>query len=236
VTDSQRISLLHEDDALVVVSKPPGIAVIPGRDEGPGDSLRGQLETSRGEKLFVVHRIDRDTSGIVVFARTAAAHRTLSMAFEHREVTKSYVAYTLGARPSGTITTPLHTARKGRMRPAHPGEDGSLPSETEVNCRHFREVVGGTLCRVEASPKTGRQHQLRVHLRSVGAPLVVDPFYGPHDTLDANALGPGAPAIPRLTLHAATIAFTHPATGRPFDLEAPLPPDLRALDTWLRSG
>lgn len=224
------IPLLHEEPRFLAVAKPPGITVIPGRDEPPEASLRLRLEALRGERLWVVHRIDRDTSGVVVFARDAGTHRLLSQAFEHRQVAKEYLAWTRGMPAETVITVPLHAARKGRMRPASPDEAGALPSETRVTVEARVTTLAGELCRVRARPTTGRQHQLRVHLRAVGAPLLVDALYGRSPSLAPDALGPGAPAVPRLTLHAAKLTLP---LKPPVTLEAPVPDDLAALDRWL---
>ncbi len=221
---------------MLAVAKPAGIAVIPGRGEVPADALRGRLEHERGELLWVVHRLDRDTSGVVLFARNEDAHRRLSMAFEARDVEKVYWAWTRGipAPAAGAIDVPLHTARKGRMRPATPGEEGSLASRTAYQVQETRQTVVGAIARVEARPLTGRQHQIRVHLRSAGAPLLVDPLYGRCEALEADALGPGSPAVGRLTLHAAEISF--PSGNGALTVRAPLPSDLAQLDEWMVSS
>lgn len=226
------MEILHEDSDCLVVSKPAGIAVIPGRDEQPGDALRGQLESSRGERLWVIHRLDRDTSGALVFARNEVAHRRLSMAFESREVSKEYVAWTLGMPPqeSGVVDVPLHSARKGRMRPALPGEEGALQSSTAFRVELTMATRLGVVARIEARPKTGRQHQIRVHLRSVGAALLVDPFYARREAVAAGELGTGSPVLGRLTLHARRLSF--PGGGGVVSVTAPLPADLDALDRW----
>jgi len=228
--------ILYESTDLLAVAKPAGIAVIPGRGEAPSDSLRGQLEATRAEKLWIVHRIDRDTSGVVLFARTAEAHRTLSMAFEAREVEKTYLAWILGAptQLAGSIETPLHTARKGRMRPALPGEADSLHSRSDYRVAATRHTALGPVARVEVRPMTGRQHQIRVHLRSVEAPLLVDPIYAKRDRIESGALGPESPPMARLTLHAASLTIQW--QGQPRTIDAPLPADLAALDTWLAAG
>ncbi len=217
---------LHEDQDVIAVNKPAGIAVIPGRDEKPDQALRGQLESLRGERLWVVHRLDRDTSGVVLFARNEQAHRRLSMAFEGREVSKTYLAWTRGVpQPAeGVITVPLHPARKGKMRPAHEGEAGGLASETAYRVLASREAIA----EVEVSPRTGRQHQIRVHMRAIGAPLLVDPFYGKCESIESGVLGAGSPALPRLTLHAWKLAYGE------LRVIAPLPGDLAALQAWLR--
>ncbi len=226
---------LYEDAALIAVLKPAGITVIPARNEPPEVCLTKQLEATRRERLWVVHRIDRDTSGVVLFARTAVAHRRLSMAFEGRDVEKRYLAFTHGVPmpEEGTIDLPLHAARKGRMRPALPGEPESLPSSSDYRVLKQRETLLGPVALVEVRPRSGRQHQIRVHLRSKEAPLLVDPLYGKCEQIAADALGTGSPAVPRLTLHAQRITFRHPTDGEERTIDAPLPSDLAALDAWL---
>jgi RluA family pseudouridine synthase len=229
------LQVLFEDGALVAVNKPAGVTVIPARDEPPEACLVKRLEAERGERLWVVHRIDRDTSGLVLFARTAEAHRKLSMAFEGHEVEKSYLAWARGVPTpaEGTIDLPLHTARKGRMRPALPGEEGALASTSIYRVALRAETALGTVTRVAVSPKSGRQHQIRVHLRALGAPLLVDALYGRCEGLEAGGLGEGSPPVPRLTLHAAGAVLPHPTSGARLELSAPLPDDLAALDRWL---
>lgn len=233
------IETLYEDDAVLVVNKPAGIAVIPGRDERPAQSLRGVLEAQRSEGLWVVHRLDRDTSGAVLFARTAAAHRAASMAFEARKVDKRYVAFVRSERAlerEGTIRAALHAARKGKMRPAHEGEADALASETSWRVSASRPSAVGLVSEVEAMPHTGRQHQIRVHFRWLGAPLLVDELYGQCASRPASALGEGSPAVERLTLHATTLSIPHPSdAGRLLTIDAALPADLAALARWVRA-
>jgi len=118
------------------------------------------------------------------------------------------------------------------MRPAAPGEPDSLPSETDYRVLVACETALGPVACVEARPRTGRQHQLRVHLRAAGAPLLVDPLYGRSEDVTAGQLGEGSPALSRLTLHAAAISFRSPACGD-VTVTAPLPADLSALAGWL---
>ncbi len=232
--------LLYEDASMIAVSKPPGVVVIPARGEETGLCLQAALEASRGEKLWVVHRLDRDTSGVLLFARTAGEHRRLNGLFEGRQVQKRYLAWTRGAMPAdeGVIDTPLHSARKGKMRPAAPNEEGALPSRTRYRVlRRWEGLKCGTLCAVELSPETGRQHQIRVHLRSVDAPLVVDPVYGRAAKVTNTDLGKDDDAVVlgRLSLHAAHIALTS-STGAPLSIEAPLPDDLVAWQAALEDA
>jgi tRNA pseudouridine32 synthase / 23S rRNA pseudouridine746 synthase len=229
--------LLHEDAALIAVDKSAGVPVIPARNEPADACLRAALEAARGERLWVVHRLDRDTSGVVVFARTAEAHRALSLAFEHRRTAKRYLAWTRG-RPGageGVADVALHPARKGKMRPARPGEPGAMASETVWSVELTAATAVGPVARVAAEPRTGRQHQIRVHLRWLEAPLLVDPLYGRADRVAAGELGAGSPPVERLTLHASSLELPHPDGSR-LRLTAPLPPDLAALDDWLASA
>lgn len=228
--------VLYEDESVIAVDKPAGIPVIPARNEGDR-CLRALVEQARRESLWVVHRIDRDTSGVVVFARTQQAHRALSMAFEAREVAKRYVAFVRSDERVGEgdrrVTTALHAARKGKMRPALEGEEGALASETVVTFATPVKTKVGLVSRVDARPLTGRQHQIRVHLRSIHAPLLVDGLYGGSTARAEGALGEESPALDRLTLHAATLSFAHPVTDKRLVIESPLASDLAALDRWL---
>lgn len=233
------IETLYEDRALVAVHKPTGWTVIPARDEPEERCLRAQLEASRGEKLWVCHRIDRDTSGVVLFARTADAHRAVNHGFESRAISKRYAVFvrsqSLLAR-SGTIRLPLHSARKGKMRPALEGEAGALSAETEWELVAARRSSLGVVSRVEARPKTGRQHQIRVHFRWMNAPLLVDALYGGAASRAAGELGDGSPALSRLTLHALSLTLAHPTSGASLTISARLPEDLAALDRWIVDG
>jgi len=229
------IETLFEDAELLVVAKPAGMTVIPAREGPPEDALVHRLQSARGERLWVVHRIDRDTSGVLVLARTAAAHRALSLAFEHRQVHKQYETCTRGLPVplGGSVEVPLHPARKGRMRPARPDEPGALPSRTDYATLISAQTDQGPVAWLRASPHTGRQHQIRVHLRTVEAPLLVDPFYGKCEGLPVGALGPGSPALKRLALHAQRIELPHPRTGQMLTVEASLPDDMAQLKAWL---
>lgn len=234
-------AVLFEDESIVAVDKPAGVAVIPERGAPLERCVRALVERERGERLWVVHRLDRDTSGVLLFARTADAHRSLSIAFESRRVEKEYDAFCLSdARLSsggGRITVPLHSARKGKMRPALVGESGALDSETIWRPALDLHTDRGYVTRVRAAPRTGRQHQIRVHLRSIGAPLVVDSRYGGAARRVAGELAADSPAVERLTLHAARLSVDHPTRrGRTVVIESPLPDDLSPLDRWLRAG
>jgi RluA family pseudouridine synthase len=252
VSEPAPLVLLHEDDDVVAVQKPSGEPVIPARDASAQDCVQRRLERQLGRRLFVVHRIDKDASGVVVFALHAGAHRALSLAFEHREVAKTYAAYVAGTiePPQGRLDVALHPARKGKTRPALPGEPGAQPATTEyatqkrwvlapssrgapvVSGAEGSAVSAPVVSLLEARPHTGRHHQIRVHLRAASVPILFDPLYGRGLMPEALA---GAPCT-RLALHARSIDLPALRGGGRVVIEAPLAPDLVALAEWLDAG
>jgi tRNA pseudouridine32 synthase/23S rRNA pseudouridine746 synthase len=226
------LPLVHEDDDLVAVSKPSGEPVIAERGGSPEACLRRRLEAQLGGRLWVVHRIDREASGLVVFARHAEAHRALSLAFEQRRVLKTYAAFAGGVLEAeqDTIDLALHSARRGKARPARPGEPGRREATTEYSVERRWRREGAAVSLLEVRPRTGRHHQIRVHLRSRDAPLLFDPLYG------RGLLPPGLDEAPcrRLALHARRLVLPGPGRGESrLGLEAPPAADLEALRTWL---
>jgi RluA family pseudouridine synthase len=211
-------AVLAEAPGLLAVDKPAGVPVIPGRSLDGPEPLLQQLERSLARRLWVVHRLDRDTSGILLFATTAAAHRTLSMAFEAGRIRKRYLALVRGTVVSALdLDAPLAPARRSRMRVARPGEDGKA-ARTLV--RPLQPLKGATL--VEAEPLTGRTHQIRVHLLSAGHPLLVDHQYAEPGPLTL----PGGAVLARTPLHAATLALPELEGICAQEIHAPLPADL----------
>ncbi|MBP7052443.1 MAG: RluA family pseudouridine synthase [Phycisphaerae bacterium] len=208
--------ILYENTDLVVVNKPEGLAAIP--EQNPQEpSLFERLCAERGETLFIVHRIDKDTSGVILFARNADAHRHLNMEFETRRARKVYLALAHGviADDWGKIDKPL--ARFGSGRVGVNAQRGK-PSLTEYQV--VRRFPARTL--VEAYPKTGRRHQIRVHLYSVGHPIVGDRLYGER-TLQQR--------YPRMMLHAKMLTIRSPS-GDELTFEAPVPESFTGvLDT-----
>jgi RluA family pseudouridine synthase len=200
--------LLHEDDDLIAVHKPEGLASIPERDLAIPSAQR-LLEALRGERLWVVHRLDKEVSGALLFARNAAAHRSLSLSFERREVEKVYTLLVHGDLPpgEGVIDRPIAQFGSGRM-----GIDERRGKSSLTRYRALRGAGGYTL--VEARPLTGRRHQLRVHFYSLGHPVVGDLRYG--DRAKQST-------FPRLMLHASRLSVPHPSGAR-LSVEAPLPP------------
>lgn len=225
------VRILFEGAGLLVVDKPAGMLVIPGRGEG-GPSLREVLEAKRGRKVFVVHRLDRDTSGVLVFALDAERHRTLSMAFESGQVHKRYLALVEGrVEAPRLVDAALAPARKGRMRVARPGEEGKA-SQTRV--RPVETFARASL--VEAEPLTGRTHQIRVHLLHVGHPLLFDHQYGRDTPLTEKDLGGAGetPVLARTPLHAARIEWPALPGVEARTVEAPLPEDMARAVALLR--
>jgi tRNA pseudouridine32 synthase/23S rRNA pseudouridine746 synthase len=228
------VIVLHEDAQLLAVAKPPGRIVIPGRTPGE-PSLRAELEGAHGP-LWVVHRLDRGTSGVLLFARTAEAHRALNLAFDAGEPEKRYLAIVRGTPPEEVrVDVALAKGRKGRVRPARPGEVGAKPSATRFQRLELfgAAALGGPFALVEALPETGRTHQIRVHLASLGTPLALDPDYGEEGPL---LRADGTAWLERTPLHAERLRVRHPDDGRPLELVAPLPEDLESALNTLRAG
>ncbi len=222
------IAVLWSGDGLVAVDKPAGVPVIPGRSESGAPPLRASLEAQLGRPLWVVHRLDRDTSGVLLFALDAATHRAASLVFERGLVDKRYLA--LVSPPLAgpvQVNAALVPARRARMRVARPGEDGK-PAVTELT----PVETFGDVALVEARPLTGRTHQIRIHLRHAGAPLLVDPQYGRPEPVTERRLGGASDAVvlARTPLHAARLLVPE-GDGLPaVDVSAPLPADMaRAL-------
>jgi len=202
------IDLVYEDAHFLAVSKPSGQVVIPARGDLPGEPLLQELEKLKGEKLYVVHRLDRGASGILLFARTAKAHRFLSIQFENHDVKKTYSVLAQGVvNTGGHIEQPLRAFGSGRMG-IHP--QGKL-SSTDYQVRE--KLKESTL--LDVMPTTGRRHQIRVHLFSIGHPVMGDPLYGKDRPVGG---------VSRLMLHATSLEFRHPS-GRSLTLRADLPTD-----------
>ncbi len=224
-----RILLL--DEQLLAIDKPAGRLVIPGRVAGE-PSLREELTALHGP-VWVVHRLDRGTSGVLLFARTAEAHRQLNLQFERGETRKVYQALVAGRPPdSFERDDGIAPARKGRMKPVPPGHARGKPARTAFRVLERFEPPGATgpLALLEARPESGRTHQIRIHLLAAGCPLAVDPYYGEAGPLLDRL---GQPVLTRTPLHAMSLTLRHPA-GRPVTIEAPLPADLAAALAALR--
>jgi tRNA pseudouridine32 synthase / 23S rRNA pseudouridine746 synthase len=225
------LTVLAEGVGFVAVDKPSGRLVIPGR-QGPDAErdLRADLEAQLGRSLWVVHRLDRDTSGVLLFATDPSAHRTLSRAFERHVVTKRYLALVTGALyGSGRIDPPLVAIRGGRVRVATADDPAGEGKASVTDWRALERFGGFSL--VEFRPVTGRLHQIRAHAASLGHPLAVDPAYG-----GAARLQLGDMVLSRVPLHAASLKFPHPEGGAPVVVESPLPSDFERALAHLRAA
>jgi RluA family pseudouridine synthase len=228
------LTLLAQGEGWVAVDKPSGLAVIPGRGEEQGPSLREQLEAQLGRQVWVVHRLDRDTTGVLMLALSAQVHRALSVAFESGQVRKRYLALVEGRwEAPRLVEAALVPARRGRMRVARPGEPGKA-SRTRI--RPVEVFSQASL--VEAEPLTGRTHQIRVHLQHSGHPLLVDHQYGRPEPLTAARLGGAGEEVvlARTPLHAARLAWPALPGVEAQAVESPLPADMaRAVELLRRA-
>ena len=203
------LGILHADHELLFADKPAGLLSVPGRGPGLEDCLMARLRGAYPEALLV-HRLDRDTSGVMVFALTPHAQRHLGLQFERRQARKRYVARVHGRLEprEGTVDAPIAVDWPNRPRQRIDREGGR---EAITDWRVLRAADAES--RVRLTPRTGRSHQLRVHMQSLGHPILGDPFY---------AEGP-AREHPRLMLHAESLRVRHPDGGRGLTVTAPCP-------------
>lgn len=210
--------ILHEDDEILVVDKLAGMIVHPdGKHDYP--ALDAYLREKFGE-IFLVHRIDRETSGVLVVARTEAAHQFLKEQFQAREVKKAYRAFVYGnlKEERGIINRSIGSARGGTAPRSATQPYGREREAVTM----WRRIANGPGCSyVEAFPQTGRTHQIRVHFSSIQHPIVADRLYAPSR--------PPILGFERLALHAFSVAFVHP-NGQEMRFEAPLPADFLAAE------
>jgi 23S rRNA pseudouridine1911/1915/1917 synthase len=217
--EEMELHIAYDDEHLVVVDKPAGLVVHPAPGHATGTLVHGLLahDVAGGEadRPGIVHRLDRDTSGLIVVARSEEAHRRLQDLVRRRELERRYLALVVG-RPrsrSGRIEAPIGRDRRDPMRRSL---DSDAPREAVT---HFMLVeLFPRHALLDVKLETGRTHQIRVHLGAIGLPVAGDPVYGrPHE------LG-----LERQFLHAARLAFTHPFTGARVEVDSPLPDDLQA--------
>lgn len=230
-------SVIYADDHILIADKPSGITVIPERYNTEKPSVQSILEKEYG-KLWVVHRIDRETTGIVAFARDEESHKNLSQQFENRQVRKLYKAIVSGRMEgdAGEIDSPI------AEKPNKPGTMMIHPKGKEALTLFEVEEQFRTCALLNVDIKTGRTHQIRVHFASAGHPLLVDSVYGQHDKFLLSSVKrkykqtdeEERPVISRLTLHASSLTITHPVTGEQMTFTSPLPHDLEALLKLLR--
>ena len=207
----QQIEIIYQDQNIAVINKPAGVIVIPDQHTLEKNTLVGKLKEQLGQKIWVVHRIDRDTTGVLVFAKNAESHRALSMQFENSQVRKKYLALLSGVveDDEGVIDKPILIS----------GRDVSIDPSGKESITKFKVLERfRSYTFVQAEPLTGRRHQIRIHFWSAGHPLAIDAEYGTSEPLLLSALKRNykakdkeqeKPLIDRLTLHAGELAFNY---------------------------
>ena len=231
VAEKLPLDIVHQDAHLLIINKPPGMVVHPGagnREHTLQNALLAHdAKLKRVPRAGLVHRIDKDTSGLLVVARTLEAHTALVAELGAHEIEREYLALCTGAMTGGgTVDEPIgrHRTQRTKMTVRSDGRKAVTHYRIE---RRFR---GHTLARVHL--ETGRTHQIRVHLAHVGYPIVGDPAYGGRKKLPAGAtpeLVQALQTFPRQALHAARLTLTHPKSGKRVTYDAPLPADLAGL-------
>jgi 23S rRNA pseudouridine1911/1915/1917 synthase len=226
------IAVLYEDEWLLAIDKPAGLVVHPAPGHWSGTLVNALLHRWSGSpagldpaRCGIVHRLDKDTSGVMLVAKDVATHAALAEAFRAREVGKEYVAFVHGVprRPEGEIDEPIgrHPVHRKRMSVRRGGR------AAVTRYRVLERFSGAAF--VEARPKTGRTHQIRVHLAALGHPILADPVY-------ARGRARRVASLARQALHARAIAFPHPQRAEIVRIEAPLPADLSAALAELRAA
>jgi 23S rRNA pseudouridine1911/1915/1917 synthase len=215
---SAPFQIAYEDEHLLVVDKAPGVVVHPAkghREDTLSQLLAGVAGGGDPQRAGIVHRLDRDTSGLLVVARSEQAHARLQRALQRREIEREYLALVQGRPParSGTIEAPIGRDARVRTRMA---VGGAHARDARTHFELDRALATTSLLRLKL--ETGRTHQIRVHLQAIGHPVLGDPEYGSGETL----------GLPRQFLHATRLAFAHPISGERIEVRSPLPADLHA--------
>lgn len=235
----EKIAILHQDEDLVILNKPPHILTIPDRYAPERLNLVSFLEKKFG-KIFIVHRLDKDTSGVICFARHEQAHKELSQQFQNRSTEKIYHAIVLGSpsEESGEIDLALaqHPAKPTKM---------ILSRKGKASLTQYKVLEDfGDYSLIEANIKTGRMHQIRIHFQSIGHSLAIDPTYGGKEAFFVSELKGRKyrltkdtierPLANRLTLHAHQLSIDHPSSKARMTFTAAYPKDFRAVLAQLR--
>jgi 23S rRNA pseudouridine955/2504/2580 synthase/23S rRNA pseudouridine1911/1915/1917 synthase len=223
----QNIEIIYQDDDIVIVNKPSGIISIPDQHTDESKTLVGILKKQLNQKIWVVHKIDKDTTGVLVFAKNAEIHRNISMQFQNSQIYKKYIALLSGVleENEGTISKPILIS----------GREASIGITVKESITEFKVLERfKSYTLVEAMPLRCRRHQIRIHFWSLGHPLAIDAEYGVSDPIMLSGLKrnykvkkckPEKPLISRLTLHAQFLTLTLPSSGIEKSFEAPLPKD-----------
>ena len=225
------LSILYEDELILVLDKPAGLLSVPGKLAGREDCLISRLQAARWDALLV-HRLDCDTSGVMIFARTKVAQGFLGQEFEKRRAKKTYLARVWGemAAESGHVDLPLGSDWPNRPRQMVSHEHGR-PAQTDWQV--IGRMAGET--RVRLSPLTGRSHQLRVHMAELGHPILGDRIYGRRSGTMPLPVKAVLDGFGRVALHARDLGFDHPVTGQRLQFTSPAPASFATLMDALRT-
>jgi RluA family pseudouridine synthase len=239
MTNSALPPILFEDDSFIAFDKPSGLLVSPDRWDKERENLAAMVHKELSPNFFNVHRLDCDTSGVILVAKTKKALDAASNLFQSREVQKQYVAISHGLpkEEKGTIRMAMaeDETRPGKMKIVRSGKPAVTDFEVVERFRRYALV--------KLVPHTGRTHQLRVHLAAIGCPITCDRFYGDGRGLMLSELKrhykqhaerPERPLIGRLALHAEVLSLPHPVTGVPLLIRAPMPDDFELALKYLR--
>ena len=236
-----KLDILFSDDHIVIVNKPANVLSVPDRYDPDIPNLTKLLGQEFGDPIMAVHRLDKPTSGVMVYARNADAHRELNRQFQEREVDKIYHAIVDGQPPADEeieVDEPIAN---------NPGESGKMMVSNKgkyaMSVFKVMETFGHQFSLIGAQIFTGRTHQIRVHLAYAGYPLMVDPYYGKRDEFKLSEVKrrfnlrkeeEERPLLNRVPLHAFRLAFDHPESGERMEFEAEMPKDMRAVVNQLR--
>jgi 23S rRNA pseudouridine1911/1915/1917 synthase len=234
------LEVLYEDDALLVLDKPVGLVAHPAPGHWTGtlvnallhhfESLEGALSTIGGkERPGLVHRLDKETSGVMVVAKTDEAHQSLAGQFKQHTITRQYEALVWGSvkKPHGLVELAIGRDTKERKK----FSARTTRPKASATAYHVLRRLGKVATRVALLPKTGRTHQIRVHLASLGHPVLGDVTYGGRKVSKI-----GDTPVERVMLHARTLGFTHPSTGKYLEFSTACPPDMEAIQAAAERG
>lgn len=221
-----QLKILFDDPFIIAVDKPSGISTIPNDSTDRENSLVGMVEKHCGKKIFVVHRLDKETSGIVVFAKDPDTHRFLNIEFDNRRVKKKYIGIVVGRVEfeNKEISIPISKSKihSKRVSLSSKGIEAVTIVKTLKKFKDYSVL--------EINPVTGRRHQIRLHLKAIGHTLAVDPLYGRKEPIvEGNNI-----VLNRLPLHAKEISFIHPNSKERITIESSLPEDMRRFVDMLR--
>lgn len=232
-----RWNIIHEDESIIVIDKPADWASVPDRFDESKQNIYASISKHR-DQIFMVHRLDRETSGVMVIAKTEHAHKNLSQQFENRQVEKLYHAFVESSprQEEFTIEDSIAYTNDAKVFISKTGKD---------SLTHFKKLKSWKdYSLIECSPKSGRMHQIRIHLQHAGLPLIVDSKYGNRSEFKISEIKNKKkyhlkkntverPLLKRHTLHAYSLQFTHPVSGEKKSYTADYPKDLRALENQL---